>query len=155
MIYSTHMNLTSSTFGQGMPIPEKYGRDAENINPPLRIADIPPETMSLALIMDDPDVPATAGVPVWHHWVVFNIPPHVTTIPERWDVEGVRGKGTRNELVYGGPRPPDREHRYFFMLYALDTMLTLSEGATAEEVRSAMEKHVLATAELMGTYAPR
>lgn len=148
------MRLTSPAFAHGDTIPERYGREFANINPPLTITDVPSGAVSLVLIMDDPDVPEAAGVPVWIHWVVFNISPSTSTIPEAWQPTGVRGKGTRGELDYGGPRPPDREHRYFFHLLALDCMLTLPEGATAADVRAAAEGHVLAATELMGRFAP-
>ncbi len=156
------MRLTSPAFIHGSPIPSKYGRDFENVNPPLRIEDVPPGVVSLALVMEDPDVPPQAGVPVWDHWVVFNIPPAVTEIPEGWRPEdvragqpaGVRGHGTRGELDYGGPRPPDRPHRYFFRVYALDAILSLAEGASKQDVLRMMDGHVLASAELMGTFAP-
>ncbi len=133
---------------------QKYGRDFENVNPPLRIEDVPEGAVSLVLTMDDPDVPETAGVPVWDHWVAFNIPPTVSEISEDWNVQGIRGKGTRGELEYAGPRPPDREHRYFFTVYALDSTLDLPEGATKAECITAMSGHILEKAELMGRFAP-
>lgn len=148
------MKLTSQAFSEGETIPRKYGRDFENVNPPLTINDIPQGTVSLALLMDDPDVPKTAGVPVWDHWVVFNIPPKTTQITENWYVDGVRGAGTRGELNYGGPRPPDREHRYFFRVFALDTTLNIKEGASKQNILDAMQDHILDTAKLMGRYAP-
>ncbi|MEK7632784.1 MAG: YbhB/YbcL family Raf kinase inhibitor-like protein [Patescibacteria group bacterium] len=135
-------------------IPKKYGRDFENVNPPLRIEDVPEEAVSLVLTMDDPDIPEAVGIPVWDHWVVFNLSPNVCDIPEHWSVEGIRGKGTRGELGYGGPRPPDKEHRYFFTVYAIDILLDLSEGATKVECIDAMADHVLEKAELMGRFAP-
>lgn len=135
-------------------IPKKYGRDFDNVNPPLMIDDVPEGTVSLVLIMENPDVPEAAGVPVWDHWVVFNIPLEIREISEAWMPVGVRGKGTRGELEYGGPRPPDREHRYFFLLYALDTLLELPEGSLTFEVLQAMQGHVLEKAELMGRFAP-
>ena len=149
------MNLTSPAFSHGGTIPRKYGRDFENINPPLLIEDVPTSAVSLVLFMDDPDVPKAAGVPVWDHWVVFNMSPELRQIPENWQVEGVRGIGTRGELNYGGPRPPDREHRYFFKLYALDCTLELPEGASKDEVVTAMAGHVIKTTELMGRFAPK
>lgn len=148
------MKLSSSAFQNGGTIPQKYGRDFENVNPPLHIEGVPEGVVSLFFTMDDPDVPEAAGVPVWDHWVVFNIPSRVTDISEHWIVEGVRGKGTRGELEYGGPRPPDREHRYFFTIYALDMLLDLPEGATKDECLKAMSGHVLEKAELMGRFAP-
>lgn len=149
------MKLTSSAFENGGIIPQKYGRDFENINPPLAIEGVPDGTLSLVLLMDDPDVPEAAGVPVWDHWVVFNISPNMEEIVEHWSVEGTRGKGTRGELDYGGPRPPDREHRYYFKLFALGTMLDLTEGASKQDVINAMEGHIIEKAELMGRYAPQ
>ena len=103
------MHLSSPVFIYGEMIPKKYGRDFENINPPLVIEDVPEGAKSFVLIMEDPDVPEAAGVPIWDHWVMFNIPPDIREISEAWIPTGVRG-GTRGELEYGGPRPPDREH---------------------------------------------
>jgi Raf kinase inhibitor-like YbhB/YbcL family protein len=149
------MNIVSSAFEYGGAIPQKYGRDFANINPPLEIMDVPEEARSLVLIMEDPDVPVAAGVPAWDHWVVFNIPADVRLIPEAWNPVGTRGKGTRGELEYGGPRPPDREHRYFFKVYALDRLLDLPEGSVKEAVLDAVNGHVVDSAELMGRYAPQ
>ncbi len=148
------MRLTSPAFNDGELIPERYGRDFANVNPPLTIDDVPSKVASMVLFLEDPDVPPAAGVPVWDHWVVFNIPADTRTIPEGWRTTGLRGKGTRGELDYGGPRPPDREHRYFFKLFALDMMLDLAEGATKQEVVDAMLGHVVDEAELMGRFAP-
>lgn len=148
------MELQSLAFKDGETIPQKYGRNFENINPPLAWSDVPPTARSLVLIMEDPDVPPAAGVPVWDHWVVFNIPTSITNIPEAWQGAGVRGRGGRGELEYAGPRPPDREHRYFFKLLALDTVLALPEGATKADVLAAAAGHELASAELMGRFAP-
>lgn len=106
--------------------------------------------------MDDPDIPAFVkqkfGISVWDHWVVFNIPPTTTSIGEGKNPPGVLGKNTGGENAYGGPCPPDREHRYFFKLYALDTMLGLSAGATKADVEQAMKGHVLAEARMVGLY---
>ncbi len=148
------MQITSPVFNQGQTIPRKYTQFAEDISPPLEITNIPEGTISLALIVDDPDVPEYAPVDVWDHWTVFNIPPHITSIPENWEVEGVKGKGTRGYLDYSGPKPPDREHRYFFKLYALSKMLDLPEGASKKEVEEAMEGAIIKKAELIGVYAP-
>ena len=148
------MKLTSTAFTLGGAIPEKYGRDFDNVNPPLTIEDVPETAQSLVLFMDDPDVPETAPVDVWDHWIVFNISPSTRQIIEGWEVEGVRGKGTRGELDYGGPRPPDRAHRYFFKLYALDTKLDLNEGVSKQEVIDVMDGHIIEQAELIGLFAP-
>ena len=148
------MYLTSPAFANGEMIPQKYGQNFQDINPPLSITDVPAGTASFALTMDDPDVPAMAGVPVWDHWVMFNIPPGINEIPEAWTITGTKGKGTRGKLEYSGPKPPDQEHRYFFRVYALDAMIDLPEGSTKEELLAAIEGHVLAQSELMGRFAP-
>ena len=147
------MQLTSPAFENGGVIPERYTCDGENISPELRISGVPEGAKTLALIMEDPDVPTNVREDgMWNHWVVFNIPPEISVIAEGEEPAGVRGVTTSGALRYGGPCPPDREHRYFFYLYALDTALNLSEGTTKEEVLAAMEGHVLAKAELMGRY---
>jgi len=149
------MTLTSSAFADGGIIPERYSPFGADINPPLSWSDAPAGVRSFALIMEDPDVPASAGVKVWDHWIVFNIPPAVTSIPEAWKVVGTKGTGTGGGTDYSGPRPPDREHRYYFYIYALDQELSLPEGAGKSAVMSAMNGHVLAQASLMGRFAPR
>lgn len=148
------MQLRSTAFLDGQTIPRRYTQFAENISPPLEIVDVPVGTVSLALTMDDPDVPPQAGVPVWDHWVAFNIAPDVRHIPEGAGTVGVSGRGTRGSLLYSGPRPPDREHRYFFTVYALNAVLPLAEGATKDDVLQAMQGHVVAKATLMGRCAP-
>lgn len=149
------MKLSSSAFEQGGTIPTKFSRDFENVNPPLSITGVPRNTVSLVLLMDDPDVPESAPVDVWDHWLVFNVSPTITEIDEDWEVEGLRGKGTRGELDYGGPRPPDQEHRYFFKLYALNKKLDLNEGASKQEILNAMKGSIIEQTELMGRYAPK
>ena len=149
------MILTSPAFEHFGKIPKEYGRDFRNVNPPLRIEGVPAGAVSLVLTMDDPDVPEAAGVPVWDHWVVFNIPATTTLIPESWYPTGVRGKGTRGEIDYGGPRPPDREHRYFFRVYALNCTIDLAEGSTKQDVLDAIRTSIVDKAELVGTFAPQ
>ena len=144
------LRLTNPAFGDGDPIPRRYGYTAENVNPPLAIDG----TETLALVVDDPDAVAPAGK-VWDHWVVWNVPPDTTEIPEAWGAdaatEGRNDYGTRG---YGGPNPPDREHTYRFRLYALDDRLALDVGATTDDLERAIEGHVIAGARLEGTYAP-
>lgn len=149
---NTTMKLTSTAFGHNQSIPPIYTCDGKNISPPLAISDVPTGTRSLALLMDDPDVPASAPVRVWDHWIVFNIPPETTDIPEAQDPPGILGKNTRGDPAYGGPCPPDREHRYFFKLYALDAALPLPAGSTKRQVEQAMVGHILAQTELIGLY---
>jgi len=148
------MRLTSPAFDDGGVIPQKYGRNFKNVNPSLVIGEVPDRTISFVLTMEDPDIPAAAGVPVWDHWILFNIPAETREIPEAWQPTGVRGKGTRGELEYGGPRPPDREHRYFFRIYALDGSLYLPEGSSKKQVMDAAKGHILETTELMGRFRP-
>jgi Raf kinase inhibitor-like YbhB/YbcL family protein len=147
------MKLTSTAFENKGKIPSKYTCDGPNTNPPLRISDVPSGAKSLALIMDDPDVPKNLRKDgMWDHWVVFNIPANLREIKEGEEPRGVHGSGTAGNANYYGPCPPDREHRYFFKLYALDGELDLPAKATKAQVEKAMEGHVLEKTELMGRY---
>lgn len=142
------MRLTSTAFEPGEPIPQQYSCDGADISPPLAISDVPEGTAALALLMDDPDAP----VGTWDHWVAFNLPV-VETIAEDAGSAGTDGRNSWGNTGYGGPCPPGGTHRYFFRLYALDAALDLDEGAGKQQVLSAIEGHVLAEAELMGTYS--
>src|SRR3989344_2940443 len=149
----TIMKLTSSMFEHNHSMPSKYTCDGENMSPPLIISDVPENTKSLVLIMDDPDVPKNLRADgMWDHWIVWNISPQTKEIAEGQEPEGVHGLGTANNLNYHGPCPPDREHRYFFRLFALDTILNLPEKRMKAEVEQAMEGHVIDKAELIGLY---
>jgi Raf kinase inhibitor-like YbhB/YbcL family protein len=160
MNVTTSLSLTSLAFPDGTSIPSKYTCDEDRLlNPPLNISGVPEEAVSLALIMDDPDVPKEK-VPsgVIDHWILFNIPPDTKDIPEGGSA-GIAGANTRGANAYMGPCPPvefmPNEHRYFFKLYALDTMLDLTEGASRADVEKAMEGHVIAETQLMGKYKKR
>jgi len=147
------MRLTSRAFENNGMIPGKYTCDYENISPPLSISEVPEGIVSFALIMDDPDVPSNIRKDgLWVHWVVFNIPGELREIDEGVEPDGVGGSGTNGHIGYAGPCPPDREHRYFFKLYALDAMLDFKEGASKEDVESAMSGRVVENAELIGRY---
>ena len=147
------MKLTSKEFEHNGKIPSKFTCDGENINPSLQISDIPSGTKSLALIMDDPDVPKNLREDgMWDHWIVFNVPPETDRIEEGQEPSGVHGKGTAGNLKYYGPCPPDREHRYFFKLFALDTELGLAEGVSKADVEKEMTGHILGQTELIGLY---
>lgn len=148
------MRISSTAFEQNQPVPSKYTCDGANISPPLSFSDIPSETQSLVLIVDDPDAPAKT----WVHWLVWNIDPAATGAEEgsapagpegNTAVEGTTDFGT---IGYGGPCPPSGTHRYFFRLYALDTMLELDASATKPQLEGAMEGHILDQAELIGLY---
>jgi len=154
------MQLTSSAFNHNMSIPSKYTCDGDRTkNPPFSISDVPEEMKSLALIMNDPDVPKqirTDGV--FDHWILFNIPAETTEILEGVSV-GTPGVNSSGKNLYTGPCPPPQyepsEHRYIFKLYALDTMLNLQAGTTKKEVLDSMKGHVLAETELIGRYKRR
>lgn len=150
------MKLASSAFEYSGEIPDKHTCDGPNSSPELAISGVPDETKSLVLIMDDPDIPdfvkQRVGVSVWDHWVVFNIPPETKIISEGTEPKGTAGVGTGGRTGYSGPCPPDKEHRYFFKLYALDTQLNLPSGSTKAVVEKAMKDHILTKAELMGRY---
>jgi Raf kinase inhibitor-like YbhB/YbcL family protein len=150
------MKLSSPVFEHEEFIPKKYTCDGENINPPLIIEDAPEGTLSFAIIMDDPDVPAEVRPEqMWDHWIVFNIAPDTVEISENTN-PGIQGKGSYDHFDYGGPCPPPQyqptTHRYFFKLYALNTMLELKQGATKKEVELAMQGHILKQTSLMGKY---
>ncbi|KXB96896.1 MAG: hypothetical protein AA908_09700 [Chlorobi bacterium NICIL-2] len=151
------MELRSPAFPHNGAIPRTYTCEGADVSPPLQWHGVPPGTKSLALIVDDPDAPdPRAPRRTWVHWVLFNIPPTATALPE-----GVRSDqlphGTREGINdwkrtgYGGPCPPIGRHRYFFKLYALDTLLELDKPTKAE-LETAMRGHILAEAVLIGTY---
>lgn len=147
------MKLTSIAFAHDGLIPQFFTCDGKNTHPPLAFHEVPAETQTLALIMDDPDVPRDR-IPdgVFDHWVVFNIPPKTTGVSENGELPGTYGVNTAGKNAYAGPCPPDREHRYFFRLYALDTHIALTKGATKKELLEAMDGHIIAEAELMARY---
>lgn len=142
------MKLKSSAFEHHQPIPKKYTCDGEDLSPPLQLSDIPSGTKSLALIVDDPDAPRGT----FDHWIVWNIPPNTTSLPERF--EGPKqGRNHFGDLRYRGPcPPPGKPHRYFFKVYALDTLVDVAKGSSKEQLEAAMEGHILSRAELVGTY---
>jgi Raf kinase inhibitor-like YbhB/YbcL family protein len=150
------MKLTSPAFEHNQKIPSKYTCDGDNVSPPLKIEEVPEGAKSLVLIMDDPDIPdfvaQKIGKNVWDHWVVFNINPQTSEIMEGQNPEGILGKNTGGENKYMGPCPPDKQHRYFFKLYALSEMLSLQEGATKEQVEEAMQNKILEKTEMVGLY---
>ncbi len=147
------MHLSSPAFKEGGIIPSLYTCEGKHYNPPLEISDVPHQAKSLVLIMDDPDVPAHVRPErMFDHWVVFNIMPDTRKIPENSVPQGIQGSNTYGKSSYFGPCPPDKEHRYFFKLYALDKMLDLHTGATKHQVEHAMKGHVIAECQLMGRY---
>lgn len=148
------MRFESRAFQPGRPIPAEHACDGPNVSPELHWQDVPAGTESLALVCDDPDAPRR----VWAHWVLYDLPADVSGLPERvhpaptLPTGGTQGRNDFGELGYGGPCPPSGTHRYVFKLYALDRRLGLAPGASKQQVLSAMRGHVLAEAELTGTY---
>jgi Raf kinase inhibitor-like YbhB/YbcL family protein len=149
------MQITSSAFAHGGTIPTRYTCDGPDVSPPLAWSGVPEGTRSLILICDDPDAP----MGIWVHWVVINIPPTMTGFQEgasrgTLDRQGVvQGMTDFRRANYGGPCPPSGTHRYYFKLYALDTVLGLDATSNKKQVESAMKGHILAEAQLMGRYA--
>jgi Raf kinase inhibitor-like YbhB/YbcL family protein len=150
------MQVMSTAFQEGAILPMQCTADGKNVSPPLQWSDAPVGTKSFALICDDPDAPSGT----WVHWVVFNLPADKHELAE--DVPPLeilpgsakQGKNDFGKIGYGGPAPPrGKPHRYFFKLYALDTILNLKEGATKQDLERAMKGHVVAQGQLMGKYS--
>lgn len=142
------MKLTSTAFEQYQEIPSRYTCDGEDLSPPIFFQDVPKTVKSYALIVEDPDAPKGT----FDHWIAWNIPADATGLPEGISApqEGVNHFGSYG---YRGPcPPPGPAHRYFFRVFALDTILTLRKGATKEELQEAIKGHILSQAELVGTY---
>lgn len=147
------MKLSSEAFKHNGPIPSKYTCQGIDISPPLDITDVPAGTKSLALVMDDPDVPERIRKDrLWVHWIIYNMDPKTRHIEENVIEPGILGKNSGGMNRYMGPCPPDKEHRYFFKIYALDTKLSLPEGVSKEQLLNEMDGHILAQAELMGRF---
>lgn len=152
------MEIFSSAFTHHAAIPSQYTCDGENISPPVAWRHVPGNTQSLALICDDPD--ASNGD--WVHWVVYNIPPQLTALPESLDKQATveveswqitQGINSWPRIGYGGPCPPSGTHRYFFKLYALSLAAQLQANLSKKALLDKMQGHILAEAQLMGTYA--
>lgn len=150
------MKLSSSAFANGAEIPRRYTCEGTDVSPPLAWTGAPTGVRSFALIVDDPDAPDPAAPKMtWVHWVVYNIPPTVNNIAEGASIlppGTLEGINDWKRARYGGPCPPIGRHRYFFKLYALDTMLPPLRQATKDALLNAMTKHVMAETELVGTY---
>lgn len=148
------MNITSSAFSHGGEIPKRYAAEWENISPPLDISDVPEGAESLALLVEDPDVPHSIRPDgLWTHWIIWNMPTDIQHIGEWSMPPGVVWPNTRGNNAYGGPNPPDGKHRYFFLLYALDKDLDLDPKNTDRATfLKEIAGHIIDEAELMGTY---
>ena len=150
--------IESSVFTQGSSIPRRHTCDDKDLSPPLEWSGAPEKTRSFALIVDDPDAPDPAAPKrVYVHWVLYDLPASVTSIGEDGEQGAVKAgarQGTNDwsRTGYGGPCPPIGRHRYFFKLYALDAMLGDLGTPGKKDLEKAMQGHILAQAELMGTY---
>jgi Raf kinase inhibitor-like YbhB/YbcL family protein len=149
------LEVTSTAFQNGATIPKPFTGDGADRSPPLGWSEPPAGTQSLALICDDPDAPRGT----WVHWVLFNLPGPARALEEGVPTTETLGNGARQGKIdfgnigYGGPAPPKgKPHRYFFKVYALDTPLDLSPGATKSQLVAAMKSHVLAEGQLQGQY---
>lgn len=148
------IQLTSPAFEGGGEIPAEYTCEGQNISPPLEWGAIPRESQSVVLIMEDTDAP----MGIWVHWVLFNLPPTIHSLPEalpalkqlaNGEIQGMNSYKTHG---YSGPCPPSGSHQYVFKLYALDKPMPEREGVTKSDLEEEMKGHTLAAGELMGTY---
>ena len=152
------LSLSSPVFTQNGPIPKLYTCQGKDISPAINWTGLPNGTKSVVLIVDDPDAPDPAAPKrTWVHWVLYNIPPSASGLPEGVNATGLpsgtrQGRNDWDRTNYGGPCPPIGRHRYFHKLYALDIVLQDLKQPNKATVLEAMEGHVLETAELIGTY---
>jgi len=148
------IKVSSSAFPDGGMIPAKYTCDGADVSPPLKWDSVPDGTKSIALISDDPDAP----MGTWVHWVLFNLPADARELPENVPTDETLPNGAKQGTTdfgrtgYGGPCPPSGTHRYFFKIYALDTMLDLPAGARKSDLVKAMEGHIIGQGQLIGKY---
>jgi Raf kinase inhibitor-like YbhB/YbcL family protein len=144
------MKISSPEFENNSNIPAKFTCDGEGASPALLLGDIPAGAKSLAFILHDPDAPVAGG---FTHWMVFNIDPKTTEIPENGvPADAVQGQNSGGQPRYTGPCPPSGTHHYHFKLFALDSELALDSSAKREDVERAMEGHILEQTELIGLY---
>ncbi|MDY6820168.1 MAG: YbhB/YbcL family Raf kinase inhibitor-like protein [Deferribacterota bacterium] len=150
-----NFTITSPAFKNGQEIPIKYTCEGKNISPPIKWFNIPKETNSLALIVEDPDAPAG----IWVHWIIYNIPPNINGLTEQaGDLKSKLPKSADyginswKNLGYDGPCPPSNRHRYIFRLYALDKTLKNLKTPTKSELKTKMKGHIISVAKLIGTY---
>jgi len=149
------LSLTSNAFAAGQNIPSKYSCLGREISPDLEWTGAPAGTKSFAMIVDDPDAPAGT----WVHWIIYNIPAATNSLPEAMPAGSqlsdgsLQGRNSSGNFGYNGPCPPSGTHRYFFKLFALDSLLDLSSGANGDQLLKAMKGHIVAQGELMGTFS--
>ena len=141
--------VRSIAFSHNGHIPLQYTCEGENFNPPIEISNVPRETKTLALVMEDPDAPRGVFV----HWVLWDLSPH-SSRAEKTN-QGISGKNGFGKIGYGGPCPPSGTHRYFFKVYALDNSPQLEGGADKDALHAAIMGHIIAEGELMGLYSKK
>jgi Raf kinase inhibitor-like YbhB/YbcL family protein len=150
------LKLTSSAFAPGGEIPRRHTCEGQDLSPPLAWSGVPANAKSLALVVDDPDAPdPDAPKMTWVHWVLYNVPVSASSLPEavkQLPSGTLEGLNDWKRTGYGGPCPPIGRHRYFHKLYALDTVLPNLGRPTKAKLDAAMKPHVIAQAELIGTY---
>ena len=153
------MKLTSTAFADGGEIPSKFTCEVQDVSPPLAWTGVPQNAKSLALIVDDPDAPDPAAPKMtWVHWVLYNIPAGATSIAEgatQLPAGTLEGLNDWKRTGYGGPCPPIGRHRYFHKLYALDAVLPSLGRPSKASLERAIKTHIVASAELVGTYQKR
>ncbi len=155
---AARLQITSTAFAPGASIPRQYTCQGEDVSPPLSWSGVPSGARSLVLIVDDPDAPDPAAPKMtWVHWVLYNLAPDTTGLdqgvaPTALPAATLHGKNDWKRTGYGGPCPPIGRHRYFHKLYALDAMLPDLGQPTKDRLLKAMDSHILAQAELVGTY---
>lgn len=152
------LTITSPAFFHKEDIPHEFTCDGLDVSPPLEWSGVPPEAKSLVLIVEDPDAPDPAAPKMtWVHWVLYNLPPTTTSFDQGITAAdlphgALEGVNNWKQKGYGGPCPPIGKHRYFFKLFALDTVLDDLGGPTTSQLDKAMAGHILAKAELVGLY---
>jgi Raf kinase inhibitor-like YbhB/YbcL family protein len=145
-LQTSTLEVTSPDFVNDGEIPARFACDGEGVNPALNIKGIPENAMSLALIVEDPDAPLTN----FSHWLVWNIPPQETI--QQNSIPGIQGNNSIGKNSYTSPCPPAGTHRYFFKVYALDTLLDLKVDANKKMLETAMQGHILSRGEIIGRY---
>lgn len=144
------MEFFSSAFENSKLIPRKYSLEADNLNPPLEIKDVPQTATSLAILIEDPDAP----MGIWTHWLVFNLPISLRSVGEGAGINaGIIGKNSWGKNEYGGPCPASGEHRYFFKLFALNQALDLNEKADRQDFLEAIQGKIIDRAEFFGIFS--
>ena len=152
------LTITSPAFYHETEIPTEFTCDGLDVSPPLEWTGIPADTKSLVLIVDDPDAPDPAAPKMtWVHWVLYNLPPTTTSFEQgvtsdELPTGTLEGMNNWKQKGYGGPCPPIGRHRYFFKLYALDTILPELDDPTTDQIKKAMDNHILDQAQIIGLY---